>query len=241
MSCFGCCVTRFSALHNWSMMRTRFLKVVPVGITVAALLSACTGSLAGSGRPSTQSLPPAAPATSAQPPTLSANPATSEPASAPSIGCSTPLVEQAEGPFYTPGAPERTDITDEYTVGIPLLLTGRVLTADCTPVVGTVIDFWQADGAGVYDNEGYALRGSQVTAADGGYTLETVIPGRYPGRTEHIHVKVTGPDGVVHTTQLYFPDVPRNDEDGIFSPDMVVTVTEHSDDAMVATFDFVLP
>ena len=205
------------------MTRTRNLIVVAVA--VAALLSACTGSATGSGSPSTE--PAAAP--------------TSAPASAASADCPTPLVEQTEGPYYTPGAPERTDITDSDTVGIPLLLTGRVLAADCTPVAGTTIEFWQADGAGVYDNEGYALRGSQVTTADGGYTLETVIPVLYPSRTEHIHVKVTGPDGVVHTTQLYFPDVPQNDEDGIFSPDMVVTVTEQSDDAMAATFDFVLP
>jgi protocatechuate 3,4-dioxygenase beta subunit len=180
-------------------------------------------------------------APSAESSTPSAAPATSAPASAASAECSTPLVEQTEGPYYTPSAPERTDITAADTVGIPLLLTGRVLTADCTPVAGMTIEFWQADGAGVYDNEGYALRGSQATTADGGYTLETVIPGLYPSRTEHIHVKVTGPDGVVHTTQLYFPDVPQNDEDGIFSPTMLVTVTEQSEDAMVATFDFVLP
>ena len=215
------------------MTHTRHLIVVSVA--AAALLSACTGSATGLGTPSAATVP------SAQPSTASAAPLTSEPASVAPADCSMPLVEQTEGPYYTPGAPERTDITDADTVGIPLLLTGRVLAADCTPVAGTTIEFWQADGAGVYDNEGYALRGSQVTTADGGYTLETVIPGLYPSRTEHIHVKVTGPDGVVHTTQLYFPDVPQNDEDGIFSPEMLVTVTEQSDDAMVATFDFVLP
>ena len=199
------------------MIRTRHLIVVSVA--VAALLSACTGSASG---PVATSVPSAG-------------------SSPPSTTCPVPLVEQVEGPYYTPGAPVRTDITDQATVGIPLLLTGRVLTADCTPVAGAMIDFWQADGAGVYGNEGYALRGRQVTGSDGGYTLKTVVPGRYPGRTEHIHVKITGPDGVVHTTQLYFPDVSQNDEDGIFSPDMVVTVTEQSDDAMVATFDFVVP
>ena len=28
---------------------------------------------------------------------------------------------QTEGPYYTAGAPERTDLTDDATVGIPLL------------------------------------------------------------------------------------------------------------------------
>ncbi len=170
--------------------------------------------------------------------TSATSPAT---AAAGAVACHDTLVEQTEGPYYTPGAPDRTDLTDEATVGIPLTLTGRVLDANCAPVAGAPIEFWQADGAGEYDNSGYDLRGAQVTDANGAYTLETVIPGIYPSRTEHIHVKVTGPDGVVHTTQLYFPDVPQNDEDGIYSKTMLVTVTDQSDDSMTATFDFVLP
>lgn len=168
----------------------------------------------------------------------SAEPATQSTAT---TTCRDPLVEQTEGPYYTPGAPQRTDLTDEATIGIPLTLTGFVLDASCTPVPGTDIEFWQADGAGTYDNEGYNLRGTQVTDENGAYTLETVIPGLYPSRTEHIHVKVTGPDGVVHTTQLYFPDVPQNDSDGIYSDTMLVTVTDETDARMTATFDFVLP
>jgi protocatechuate 3,4-dioxygenase beta subunit len=155
--------------------------------------------------------------------------------------CQDTLVEQTEGPYYTPGAPERTDLTDDATIGIPLALTGRVLDASCAPVAGALIEFWQADGAGVYDNSGYGLRGTQVTDGNGAYTLGTVIPGLYPSRTEHIHVKVTGPDGVVRTTQLYFPDVPQNDSDGIYSDTMLVTVTEQTEDRMAGTFDFVLP
>jgi protocatechuate 3,4-dioxygenase beta subunit len=155
--------------------------------------------------------------------------------------CQGTLVEQTEGPYYKAGAPSRTDLTDASTVGIPLALTGYVLDANCNPVAGTAIEFWQADGNGQYDNAGYGLRGGQVTDANGAYTLTTVIPGLYPARTEHIHVKVTGPDGVVHTTQLYFPDVPQNDSDGIYDPAMLVTVTDQTDAGMTATFDFVLP
>jgi protocatechuate 3,4-dioxygenase beta subunit len=157
------------------------------------------------------------------------------------LGCQDPLVEQTEGPYYTAGAPERNDLTGPDTIGIPLTLAGRVLDAGCAPVAGAPIEFWQADGAGVYDNAGFELRGVQVTDVNGAYTLQTVIPGIYPSRTEHIHVKVTGPDGVVHTTQLYFPDVPQNENDGIYSDTMLVTVTDQNDDSMAATFDFVLP
>ncbi|MBK9739746.1 MAG: dioxygenase [Actinobacteria bacterium] len=199
-----------------------------VAVTAAALvtlLSACSGS--------TTTVESAA--------RTSAAPTSEAPATTEAIACHDTLVEQTEGPYYTPGAPERTDITGDATVGISLTLTGRVLDASCAPVAGAPIEFWQADGAGVYDNSGYELRGAQVTDANGAYTLDTVIPGIYPSRTEHIHVKVTGPDGVLHTTQVYFPDVPQNDSDGIYSETMVVTVTDRTDDSMAATFDFVLP
>jgi N-hydroxyarylamine O-acetyltransferase len=44
--------------------------------------------------------------------------------------------------------------------------------------------------------------------------VETVVPGLYPGRTRHIHVKVQRPGGSILTTQLYVPDEPRNATDG---------------------------
>jgi protocatechuate 3,4-dioxygenase beta subunit len=225
--------------------------IAATAAALVALLSAGSGSAT-----STDPVPPTSAAPVAAPPAdPPAAPATPSPAAASATAageeavasatqettCNGTLVEQTEGPYYTAGAPERADLTDDATVGIPLTRTGRVLDASCTPVAGAPIEFWQADGAGVYDNSGYDLRGAQVTDADGAYTLETVIPGLYPSRTEHIHVKVTGPDGVVHTTQLYFPDVPQNDDDGIFSDSMLVTVTEETDDSMAATFDFVLP
>lgn len=211
-------------------MRIRRQAIAAASAAIVVLLSACSGST--SADPAVQT--PAAPASVV--PTSTPTPSVAE-----AVACQDALVEQTEGPYYTPGAPERTDLTDGGTIGIPLTLTGRVLGATCAPVAGAPIEFWQADGAGVYDNTGYGLRGTQVTDANGAYMLETVIPGIYPRRTEHIHVKVTGPDGVVHTTQLYFPDVPQNEDDGIFSDTMVVTVTDQTDVSMEATFDFVLP
>jgi protocatechuate 3,4-dioxygenase beta subunit len=231
------------------MTHHRSALTLAVASGLLALLTGCSGSSTVDERPEPTSPAPASMSALAFPtgtPESASNPA-SPPASSPAtaaagaVACHDTLVEQTEGPYYTPGAPVRTDLTDEATVGIPLTLTGRVLDANCVPVAGATVEFWQADGAGEYDNSGYDLRGAQVADANGAYTLETVIPGIYPSRTEHIHVKVTGPDGVVHTTQLYFPGVPQNDEDGIYSKTMLVTVTDQSDDSMTATFDFVLP
>ena len=95
------------------------------------------------------------------------------------------------------------------------MLSGRVLSTACTPIANALLDFWQADNtAGVYDNSGFRLRGHQFTGADGRFTLETIVPGLYPGRTRHIHVEVQPPNGSILTTQLYLPGEARNASDG---------------------------
>ncbi len=165
---------------------------------------------------------------------------TASSAALPECSAGASLIEQTEGPYYTPGAPERTDITDDAP-GTPMLLTGYVLDRQCQPVVGATLDFWQADGQGAYDNTGFVLRGIQTTDSSGAYTLNTVIPGQYPGRTEHIHVKVTPPGGPTYTTQLYLPDSPTNAQDRIYVPGMEITIVSASSDTMTAAFDFVLP
>ena len=58
-------------------------------------------------------------------------------------------------------------------------LIGRVLSAiDCKPVQGAVLDVWQADANGNYDNKSYNLRGKIVTDKAGKYVLDTIYPGR---------------------------------------------------------------
>lgn len=150
-----------------------------------------------------------------------------------------PLVELTEGPYYKAGAPERPSLLTAGTAGTPLVLTGYVVTRSCRPLANAKLDFWQADGNGSYDNAGYNLRGWQLTTADGAFRLETVIPGLYPGRTEHIHVKVTPSGGTTYTSQLFFPGVSQNERDGIFSPAMLVTLDTARTPA-AATFTFVV-
>lgn len=146
---------------------------------------------------------------------------------------------QTEGPYYTPNTPERTSFWEEGTTGTRLVVTGRVLTTGCVPVAAALIDFWHADDNGAYDNVGYKLRGHQFTDNDGNFILDTILPGLYPGRTRHIHVKVQGPNMPILTTQLYFPDEPQNLSDGIFAPELLMDV-QQSSAGKVATFDFVL-
>jgi protocatechuate 3,4-dioxygenase beta subunit len=131
---------------------------------------------------------------------------------------------QTEGPYYTPNTPRRSNLVTGGVRGIPLLVTGDVVDTQCRPVRGALLDFWQADAAGRYDNQGYRLRGHQFADGRGRYALRTVVPGLYPGRTRHIHVKVQRPHGKVLTTQLYFPGEPRNRTDGIFDSSLLMDI-----------------
>lgn len=150
-----------------------------------------------------------------------------------------PTIAQTEGPYYTPNTPERISLLEEGMAGTPLLLTGFVLNTTCAPVARALVDFWHCDDAGIYDNDGYRLRGHQFTDEQGRYQLTTIVPGVYPSRTRHIHVKVQAPNQPVLTTQLYFPDEPANARDGIFHPSLVVNATSGAE-GMDAFFNFVL-
>lgn len=154
--------------------------------------------------------------------------------------CEAPTAAQTEGPYYTPNTPERHSLLEEGTPGTRLFVVGYVLDANCQPLANAWLDFWQADANGAYDNAGYTLRGHQFTDGQGRYYLETVVPGEYPGRTEHIHVKVQPNDGAVLTTQLYFPEVASNSSDGIFNPGLIVQLEERPA-YLLAYFNFVLP
>ena len=72
-----------------------------------------------------------------------------------------------------------------------------------------------------------------------GYTLKTVLPGLYPGRTRHYHVRVQAANGPILTTQLYFPGEERNDKDSLFRPDLLVKMREIKAER-IASFNFVL-
>ena len=146
-----------------------------------------------------------------------------------------PTLEQTEGPYFTPNSPERATLREAGMAGIPITLTGFVLTRSCHPIVGALVELWHADDAGEYDNVGYRLRGHQFTGADGRYAFDTIVPGIYPGRARHFHLKFQAPDQPVLTTQFYFPGEPGNERDNIFDPTLLLQI-----EGDVARYDTVL-
>jgi protocatechuate 3,4-dioxygenase beta subunit len=150
-----------------------------------------------------------------------------------------PTLSQTAGPFFKPRSPERASLLEPGMGGTRIVVTGSVLSTRCRPIPGALLDFWQSDDRGQYDNTGFRLRGHQLADDQGRYRLETVVPGLYTGRTRHIHVRVQAPNRPVLTTQLYFPDEPGNRSDFIFRPELVMAVRDEAG-AKAAAFTFVL-
>src|SRR5688572_6893750 len=68
--------------------------------------------------------------------------------------------EQTEGPYFSDGQIQRSDIrqdpgTGKASIGIPLQLNFRVtrpLNGQCSPLEGMKIDIWHCDAAGRYSD-----------------------------------------------------------------------------------------
>ncbi len=224
--------------------RTIFITVIAI---CAIVLSACTTATPTTSNNNnintTTSSTSSNDGASTTAPTTSSSSSTSETST---VACSagsqsaTLTPEVTEGPYFKSGSPEQADLYQDGMSGTKIVITGYVYTTDCKPVANALLDFWQADANGNYDNSGYTLRGHQFTDANGRYQLTTVVPGIYPGRTEHIHVKVQAPNGKLITTQLFFPGVTQNEGDNIFQQSLLLAIQQTSD-GLQGQFNFVVP
>jgi protocatechuate 3,4-dioxygenase beta subunit len=140
---------------------------------------------------------------------------------------------QMQGPYYPNAVPADADADLLHVVGqagpargIPLLLTGIVRGPDGAALAGARIEIWQADAQGIYlhprnprqvlRDAGFQGYGRAVADGAGRYAFRTIRPGIYPGRTPHIHLRAQpAAGGAALTTQIYFPNEPRNDTDGL--------------------------
>lgn len=150
-----------------------------------------------------------------------------------------PTITQTEGPYFKPDAPLKRDLAADRPRAERMTLAGFVLDADCQPVAKALVQIWQADETGAYDNTGFTLRGHQYSDDRGRWWFSTIVPAAYPGRTRHIHVKVQRPGGRVLTTQLYFPGEPLNRRDGLFNQRLLMRISDAAD-GKFARYDFVV-
>lgn len=116
--------------------------------------------------------------------------------------------EATEGPYWVDGALTRRDVR-EARPGLPLVVRFTVLNArTCKVIRNADVELWHCDAHGEYSGVDGAttrfLRGHQRTNAAGRAEFLTIFPGWYPGRTPHIHMKVSVGGNTVHTGQVFF-------------------------------------
>lgn len=153
-----------------------------------------------------------------------------------------------EGPFYPTPRMRFADADNdlvriqglvEQAGGEVIVLKGRVLDGDETPIAGARVEIWQCDANGRYLHTGDRRRtprdagfqgfGHVVTGPDGAYAFRTIKPVPYPGRAPHIHVKVAHA-GRELTTQFYIDGHLQNARDPLFN---ALSPIEHEDVSMV--------
>ncbi|THV46977.1 hypothetical protein BGAL_0345g00120 [Botrytis galanthina] len=130
--------------------------------------------------------------------------------------------EVTQGPYYVSGEYVRTDIVEEQE-GVDLILDTQVIDmSTCDPVTNAFVEIWHCNSTGVYSGivastNGNAtfLRGLQPTDSEGVAQFQTLFPGHYTSRSNHIHVLVhfngttyengTYGGGVIsHVGQMFF-------------------------------------
>jgi len=132
-----------------------------------------------------------------------------------------------EGPFHVANAPTMADGGDmaQGAPGVPCFVMGKVRGLSGEPIAGAVLDLWQTDGEGLYedqrDTQGPWMRGLYRTQADGSFLIRTVAPigytipmdgtvGELMTRTNishmrpaHIHFAVSAPGHEQLVTHLF--------------------------------------
>jgi protocatechuate 3,4-dioxygenase beta subunit len=116
-----------------------------------------------------------------------------------------PTEPDSLGPFYKPGAPERSSVGKGY------VLSGSVKSArDCSPVRRARIEFWLTGPDGTYDDR---HRATVYSDNAGNYHFESNTPKEYVWRPPHIHILVSADDFKTLVTQHY---PVKNRSEGIF-------------------------
>jgi len=172
-----------------------------------------------------------------------------------------PTPPQPRGPFYPITFPKEadSDLTrygGAQARGEAIVVAGRLLRGDGTPVPGARVEIWQTNVHGRYHHEkddspapldpGFQGWGEARSDAQGNYRFQTVKPAAYSGRAPHIHFAVTLPGGRPFYTQLYLADAAENAADFLFgrlsaAEQQRLVVRPQGGPPPTARFDIVLP
>jgi hydroxyquinol 1,2-dioxygenase len=173
------------------------------------------------------------------------------------------------GPFHMVASPRRElgESIDLVRTGPPCVVTGRVLSANGTPLPGARIDVWQANDQGFYDVQQPDVqppgngRGLFTAGQDGAYWFRTIVPSHYPIPTDgpvgallnatkrhpyrpaHIHFIVTAPGHRPLTTHIFVAGSPYIESDAVFAvkKSLITEFTPVDDPEQAARYGFTGP
>jgi len=152
--------------------------------------------------------------------------------------------DNIEGPFWIPGVPIRTEYDLYGDRGASLTISGQVTDLNCVPIPGAIVEIWQANPEGVYDNASSEKRYRGQMAADesGRYSFHTLKPGLYLNgpkyRPSHIHIKIWVGGSHKKTTQLYFEGDPHIEGDEFVVDGLILPLSGSETAGFTGTYDF---
>lgn len=172
------------------------------------------------------------------------------------------------GPFYREGAPELpmgASISKDGR-GEPTVVTGRVLSTDGTPIPGALLDVWETNENGLYEQQDpeqpdMNLRGKFRTGSQGRYCFVGIKPvpypipddgpvgrllralGRHPFRPAHIHLLISADGFAPVTTHLFVKGDPYLDSDAVFGTkdSLIVDFIQHTSEEEAARYHVTVP
>ena len=98
-----------------------------------------------------------------------------------------PTAEMTLGPFFPREFAAGANDLTANAEGEVIEITGRVVQADGRPLDNLVLEIWQADARGRYDNPAFFGWGRAATDANGIYLFRTIKPGASDGRAPCIN------------------------------------------------------
>ena len=104
--------------------------------------------------------------------------------------------------------------------GEVIVLQGKVTDSFGVPIEGAVIEIWQTNASGKYQNlletdstfidKNFTMSGKAITNNLGNYAFFTIMPGYYANRTPYINLNIYHEEFGKIETEIYFENHPRN-------------------------------
>jgi len=99
-----------------------------------------------------------------------------------------PTGEMTLGPFFPREFAQDANDLSLGAKGEVIEITGRITQLDGKALDNLVVEIWQADGEGRFDNPAFFGWGRAATDADGVYRFRTIKPGAIDGRAPHVNL-----------------------------------------------------